>query len=360
MIDEQTQDDGYDKEVEEDEVYIQYDIATYPSDFTLQTLLSMWEEGDIVVPDFQRNYVWSLKQASLLVESFLLGLPVPPVFFYKEDGTGKSLVIDGQQRIRSIIYFFSGYWGSENLKGNRRVFRLSGLSQLSPYRGKTFNELDESDRRKLQNSVLRALNTQQLNPRENDTSVYHIFERLNTGGTVLRPQEIRNCTFRGQLVSDLDRLNETPAWRLILRKPNPEKFQSDKEMILRIFALSHYSKLQYESPLKEFLNKVMRLHRNANSEGWQNFSSLFEEACVLITRELGDSPFSQRGRLNRSTMDAVFCVLLNSANKTPVDFNARFRRLINDENFIEITQQATLSKKNVLARLEKAKECLIE
>ena len=148
-------------EEDEDEVYIQYDIATYPSDYTLSTLVKKWKDGDIDIPDFQRNYVWTIKQAYLLIESFLLGLPVPPVFLYKEENTNISLVIDGQQRIRSIVDFFDGYWGDENLKGNRRVFRLNGLSDESPYGKKTFRELSDADRRKLEDSVLRALNTQQ-------------------------------------------------------------------------------------------------------------------------------------------------------------------------------------------------------
>jgi Protein of unknown function DUF262. len=65
----------------ENEPHIEYDIASYPSDFTLSGINDLWKNGDIVIPDFQREFVWSIKQASLLVESFLLGLPVPPVFF---------------------------------------------------------------------------------------------------------------------------------------------------------------------------------------------------------------------------------------------------------------------------------------
>lgn len=70
-----------DGEYDDDEVYVNYDIASYPSDLTLNTIQEMWNQKNIVIPDFQRNFVWSIKQASLLIESFLLGLPVPQVFF---------------------------------------------------------------------------------------------------------------------------------------------------------------------------------------------------------------------------------------------------------------------------------------
>ena len=94
-------------EIEEDReeaAYIEYDIASYPSDYTIDVLHQMKTRGDIVIPDFQRNYVWTIKQASLLVESFLLGLPVPPLFLYITE-ENKSEVIDGQQRLTSMVYF---------------------------------------------------------------------------------------------------------------------------------------------------------------------------------------------------------------------------------------------------------------
>ena len=110
--------------VEEEEVAVEYDIATYPSDFTLAGIHKMWHDHGILIPDFQREFVWKIEQSSLLIESFLVGLPVPPVFFYIDD-ENKNLVIDGQQRILSCVYFFDGYFGEESAQGKRRVFRLA-------------------------------------------------------------------------------------------------------------------------------------------------------------------------------------------------------------------------------------------
>jgi len=93
-----------DEHIEENEAFICYDIASYPSDLTLNTIKEMWDNADIVIPEFQRNFVWTIQQSSLLIESFLLGLPVPQVFFYVDD-KNKSLVIDGQQRIMSIVFY---------------------------------------------------------------------------------------------------------------------------------------------------------------------------------------------------------------------------------------------------------------
>ena len=198
-------------EAEEEEEYVQYDIATYPSDYTLSGIQELWTAKDLIIPDFQREFVWSIEQGSLLINSFLMGLPVPPVFFYIDEDN-KNLVIDGQQRILSIIFYFEGYFGVETSE-KRRVFRLTGLSPKSPYHNLRFGDLKDLDQRKLRGSVLRAVNIKQLAPRSDNSSVYHIFERLNTGGTALKPQEIRNCVYRGPIVQAFRALNRDRNWR---------------------------------------------------------------------------------------------------------------------------------------------------
>ena len=87
-----------------------YEINTYPADFTLEVLHQKWKAEDIEIPSFQRQFVWKQVQASKLIESFLIGLPVPAVFLYTERKSQKFLVIDGQQRLRSIFYFFEGFF----------------------------------------------------------------------------------------------------------------------------------------------------------------------------------------------------------------------------------------------------------
>ena len=112
-------------ETEDESVTVDYNIASYPSDFTLSGIAEMWKDGDIVVPDYQRRFVWSIQQSSLLIDSFLSGLPVPPVFFYVGDDN-KNIVVDGQQRILSIAFYFEGYFGQEySFSGSRQESRGS-------------------------------------------------------------------------------------------------------------------------------------------------------------------------------------------------------------------------------------------
>lgn len=345
------------EEEQENEVLVEYDITTYPSDFTLSGLAEMWRNGDITIPDFQREFVWSIKQSSLLIESFLIGLPVPPVFFYIDD-ENKNLVIDGQQRLLSVFFFLEGYFGHENEKGKRQTFRLSGLNEKNPYYNKRFIDLEVKDRRKLETSVLRAINIRQLAPKDQSTSVYHIFERLNTGGTPLKPQEIRNCVFRGVFLNKLRELNENTDWRNIIGKKLMDKHQTDVELILRAFGLCHHL-IEYEKPMKEFLSKVAKKYQEISVGKVEKFVLDFEKASKIVNTKLRPKPFSIRGPLNTSLFDSIFCTIINNVNNLPNNLSERYEKLILDEKFFEYTTLATTDPKIVKERFEYVKEFLI-
>jgi hypothetical protein len=335
---------------EEVGTHVEFEIATYPSDLTLSVIHEMWREKDITIPSFQRNFVWNIKQASLLIESFLLGLPVPQVFFYV-DNENKNLVIDGQQRIMSVIFFFEGYFGPENLQGRRAVFRLTGLSEGSPYASKRFVDLSTQDQRRLRNAVLRAVNIRQLAPVNQSTSMYHIFERLNTGGTPLRPQEIRNCVFHGKLVDELHELNEDPDWRIILGKSPLDKHQRDVEMILRIFAMTDRGE-DYEKPMKEFLNQQMKNHvKDKGQSKVTRFGERFGEVTSIVVKKLGQKPFHIRGPLNLAAMDSVLAVLIRQPSKIPTNLKARFDKLLKDDQYRAAIFFNTSDPKEVSTRL---------
>jgi hypothetical protein len=345
-----------DESIDDGEVYKTFDIATYPSDFTLSGIVDMWNKVEITIPDFQREFVWNIKQSSLLIESFLLGLPVPPVFFYIDENNS-NLVIDGQQRVLSIIFYFNGYFGYENLKGRKQVFRLTGLNEKSPYHKKTYVDLSDSEKRKLNNSVLRAINIRQLSPSGESTSIYHIFERLNTGGTPLKSQEIRNVVFRGHFVDILRKLNGNENWRKILGDKIPNKHQTDVELILRLFAL--YTRFDYyEKPMKEFLNISMKQNQNGDTKEVHEFSVKFTQAVEIIIKTLGEKPFHIRTRLSSSTLDSVLVNLMKNINKVPSNFTDRYSKVIESRELIEFTTIGTTDPTIIRKRFQLIKEKL--
>ncbi len=344
------------EELEDDGVAISYDIATYPSDYTLSGLYQMWKDGDIVIPDFQREFVWTIKQSSLLIDSFLSGLPVPPVFFYVDD-ENVNLVIDGQQRIMSVVFFLDGYFGKESTQGRRQVFRLANLGE-SRFDKKKYDELKESDRRKLKQSVLRAVNIRQLSPVGEKTSAYHIFERLNTGGTPLRPQEIRNVVFRGDFNKSLKKANEDANWRLIVGKSYIDKHQKDIELLLRVFSLIT---IPYEKPMKEHLNRAMAIHQHGRKKEAKRFHRLLPQLTSTIISELGEKPFHLRGPLNVSALDSVMSVLFQEFERLDLGtLKSRYEQLMKDTEFIETTSINTTDGKTVLERLKIVRRYLVE
>jgi hypothetical protein len=346
-----------DEVAEETEAFVTYDIASYPSDLTLSVLTEMWRNNDIVIPEFQRNFVWNMDQSSLLIESFLLGLPVPQVFFYV-DQDNKNLVIDGQQRLLSVVYYLDGHFGSESIHGKQQVFRLSGLDNRSPFARKRFIDLDESSQRKLKGAVLRAINIRQLDPKGEHTSIYHIFERLNTGGTPLKPQEIRNCVFRGGFVTLLKDLNGDINWRRILGKRTFDKHQKDVELLLRVFALSQ-TWGHYEKPMKQYLNRAMDEHSSGKTPRVAWFSERFKAATELIVSQLGSKPFHIRGPLNSSALDSVLCTVIENLEKAPNDLAERYAKLRGDESFRGATFYGTSDVTVLNTRFKAAKKYLI-
>ena len=337
---------------EDGELYVEYDIATYPSDNTLSVLKNQWIEQDIEIPDFQRGFVWTIKQSSLLIESFLRGLPVPPLFFFI-DTDNKGLVVDGQQRLRSVLYFFEGFFGEESKSGRRRVFKLTGLNERSPYEGKTYKELNDVDKRKLDTAVLRAVNIRQLSPTRDKSSVYHIFERLNTGGTPLSPQEIRNTVYRGKIVTLLHEANDDSSWRELIGKPEPDKRDRDTEMVLRLLSL-YVKRDKYESPMKRFLNDTMAENRNTQNSRANSFFRQFSDVSSFIITDIGRDIFRPKGPLNIAALDAIFVAIMHLGIKNLVNPKQKIERLLADPAFEDLYNARTADTDIVRKRLSMA------
>lgn len=309
---------------------VEFNIVVTSSDWTLELLASKFKSGDIIIPDYQRKFVWDMRRASTLIESFAIGLPVPQVFFY-ENSDGQLEVIDGQQRITSIAYFFEGFFGEEDANGNRKVFKLKGLEQRKDLEGKAFAELDERTKRRIKNASLRGVTVKQLTPdQEQPESVYHIFERLNTGGQPLNAQEIRNAVYRGDLLAKLEDLNREKNWRLIYGKPDPDPKQRDIELILRLLAFFQNTE-NYVPPMKDFLSKEMSKNRGFDTDRAKDFSKIFPFATRVIVEAI-QKPFRPRGLLNAAALEAVMVALIEQGEEAKLTAEA-YNKLLEDKDF---------------------------
>ena len=278
---------------EEEVLDFTYSITSYGADYPVDSLVDRLRENKVRVPTFQRGYVWSEKQASRFIESLLLGLPVPGIFLSKDIDSANLLVIDGQQRLKSLLYFYDGII-------NGKVFILRDVQNR--FNGKTYKELETDDRQRLDDSIIHATIVKQDEPSEDNSSIYLVFERLNTGGLQLQPQEIRSAIYSGDFALLIKELNDYPEWRSIYG--NQSSRLKDQEFILRFFAMYFYRD-NYKRPLKGFLNTYMARNRNFQITDKETLTEIFKVTVNFVNDVLGKNAFRPFRAINASIYDSI-------------------------------------------------------
>lgn len=325
-----------------------YLITNYGADYTVDVLIKRMREKSIEVPSFQRSYVWNIRQASRFIESLLLGLPVPGVFFSREKTTEKLLVIDGQQRLLSLLYFYEG-----EFLPRKKVF---ALEEVQPeFEGKTYKTLSEEDKRKLNDSIIHATIIKQDVPSEDDSSIFFVFERLNTGGMILAAQEIRNCIYHGQFNELLKDLNTNENWRALYGKTSPR--MRDQEIILRFFALL-FEWEKYTKPVKAFLNSFMAKNKDLKKHSKDDLTAIFSNTVRVIHDFLGQKAFRLKAQPTAALIDAVMVGVSKRLQKGVIakkaSLNSAFSELLKDVEFVTAITTSTSDEENVKRRIRKA------
>jgi hypothetical protein len=243
-------------------------VSSQPNDWNLSTLRDKLERGQLELqPTYQREYVWKLRPElpSRLIESLLLEIPIPPIYFGKITG-GRLEVIDGQQRLTTMINFISN------------KFSLQRLQRMASLNGKSFKELPEEHQTKILDASIRSV---VIDAGSNTDLRYEVFERLNRGSMVLNEQELRNCVYRGPFNDLLRELELEPYWRKIRGSTTPEPRFVEREIILRFFAF--VNRLQfYAGNLKRFLNDYMASYAPSNPEQIIAQANIFRQTVQNI------------------------------------------------------------------------------
>lgn len=337
-----------------------YSITSYGADYPVDGLVKRMGQSDIVVPlfslepeqgqstiGFQREFVWTKSQADRFVESLLLGLPVPGIFLVKEPN-GKHLVLDGQQRLKSLEAFYGGLFQGKE-------FILENVQEK--WQGKAYKTLHADDRRRLDDSIIHATIVRQDEPSEDQSSIYLIFERLNSGGTFLQPQEIRVALYHGPFATVLSKLNLDEHWRALYGKKSARL--KDLELILRFLAL-HFHAQSYRRPMKDFLNRYMAANRELTKHGEGVVRSLFESTVKAIHEYIGPRAFRLKNTVNAAILDSVMVGVATRLSTGPLtqpsDLKAAYNILLSNENFLASTSRATADEENVKTRLRLSTE----
>ena len=362
-------DEAHEEEVkdldEADEVIpCTYAITSYGADYPVDFLIRRLQSEEIVVPTFagsfsqeaaavglQREYVWPKPKADKFIESLLLGLPVPGIFLVQE-ASGRLLVLDGHQRLHTLRSYYEG-----RIRGEK--YRLTNVQER--FRDKLFDELDAEDRRRIDDSIIHATVVRQDVPTEDQSSIYMIFERLNTGGVSLRPQEIRVALYHGELVRVLKALNEESPWRQLYGiKSNRLK---DMEMIVRFFAF-YYCSHDYNRPMKDFLNRYMASNRNLERQPEAELQEVFRTTTSVLEKALGRRAFRPKGVLNAAVADSLMVGVASRVKHGSIrnleDLQDRYEWLIADENYLRAIETGTSDETNVETRMSLAKKAFAE
>lgn len=370
-----------------DDIQIEeYDITAAPNDFNVLTIHSFLESGSVRIPGFQRNFVWDIYRASKLIESLILGLPVPQVFLYEVE-KNKFLVIDGQQRLMSIYYFIKQRFPRKDRRAELRTifdqngkipdniihddnyfenFRLKLPESLpnhqNKFKGLSYQTLEDY-KTQFELRTIRNVIIKQNSPQGDDSSMYEVFNRLNTGGVNLKPQEIRTSMYHSAFYEMLYKENAIPAWRRILANQEPDLHMKDVEILLRGFAMLIDIE-NYAPSMVRFLNQFSRKCKNHSEEQNAYLSTLFH-SFLKACEDLPENAFlnKKNRRFNVALYEAAFAaVCLNAFNKKQL-INGRIApeklaQLETDDDFIKATLEGTTQTRNVKLRREKAIQIL--
>lgn len=348
VVDSVASDDVEDDTEHEDGQTVRFRISSYGADYTVDSLVKRLNSRVFYVPPFQREYVWTQPQASRFIESLLLGLPVPNVFVAKESESSKHLIIDGQQRLKTLQYFFENYFVNRD-----RKFRLKDVAP--EWSGKTIHDLTADDRFRLEDSIVRVTIFKQDHPGD-ERSIYSVFERLNTGGTKLYPQEIRNCVSHGALIELLKELNQNEHWRSIFGAPS--KRQKDQELILRFLAF-YFEEENYKQPMRNFLNKFTQDHRNVAAPLTSQFRKVFANTIETIRDAIGQRAFRPKSTtLNAAVFDSVMVGVARRLDSGPISnleqLKQAYENLLTDDVFVSGYRGSTADTGNVKSRFTSA------
>lgn len=227
----------------------------------------------------------------------------------------------------------------------------------NPWEGKAFKDLPSADQLKINDAIIHATIFQQDNPKEVLDSIYFVFERINSGGIRLSPQEIRNCITSGPFNRMVKRLNQNPSWRNIFGQVE-NKRAKDQELIIRFLALSENS-ANYTRPMATFLNNFSAEANKFSPRKIKSLADLFTETIEFVDLAVGARAFRPVRSLNAAVFDGVMTGLAErlARNPKPLEEDIAFAYdvLIADPEFKKTWERATADEENVRLRLEIAR-----
>ena len=272
------------------------DIKYDTRDYVIRYLKQLYEEDNLYVPlDYQRNFIWTEKDKCFFIESVLMGLPIPFMFF-SDTEDGRIEIVDGAQRTRTLVEF---------LQGN---LTLSELEVLTESNGFTFNDLDPAVQRKFENTNIRVVF---LEDGTTERVRQEIFKRINTGGRKASPTETRRGSIEGPFMTFLTECTKNEKFnKLAPRSEQTEKRYEGIELVSRFFAYFD----NYENDFSEYSGNValyIDKYVESMNENWkvdnqsEKYKAIFESMLEFVEVYIGNRGFRKKEK-TKSTPRARF------------------------------------------------------
>lgn len=341
-----------------------FNISSWGADLSFREIISMYDEDELVKPELQRKYVWDKVEASRFIESLLMGLPVPSIFL-AQSGSQK-LIVDGYQRIMTVYDYVNGIFSADG-----KIFKLSNSEKINKrWRNKAFNELTGDEKRKIRSTTIHAIVFEQKKPENNDTSLYQIFERINTSGRTLMAQEIRNCVYQGTFNTLLFELNKYKKWRVLFGLTEEDSRMRDIECILRFFAFKSSKVRENKNKqlsLKKTLNEFMGEYSNADDIVLKEFKNDFIHTIDAVYAVFGENAFHNYSsdkftkKFHPAIFDAVMVAVFecNNINLSRID-ELKHITLLKNPKFIKAVTMRTTDIDNINERIDIVKTVLTD
>ena len=334
-----------------DPAYENIEIGEDP--FSVYEYLRQLNKGKIVIqPDFQRNLVWSNIQKSKFIESIILNFPLPPIYL-NETRDSTYIVIDGRQRSTALKEFYEG------------DFSLSGLEALPRYNTRSFENLPEILKSKFENKKLTVFI---LKPSTPMVVIYDLFNRINTGGTQLNRQEVRNCIFIGKSTQLLKELSEHESFKQAINWGVKSTRMKDREVVLRYLAFRWFDyQNEYIGDMSSYVESAMMRINGLNDEKIDEIRRDFIKTMTLSFLIWGEKNFRMptkktKGAINTAIIESVG-TYLSSVSEDFIHNNIdRIREnydvLISDQAYIDTITTSTGNKSKVFERFRLASDTL--
>lgn len=335
-------------QLEQDFTQARSNLVTDRLDMSFGEIMNIYQDGEILIaPEFQRLFRWTEYQRTRFIESVLLGIPIPPIFV-SEDINGKWELVDGLQRLSTILSFFGILRKNDNEFDEKNNWTFTEGDIINSLEGKNRNDLPL----KLQLAIKRAVCRVELlrYNSENSGLKYELFNRLNTGGATATEQEIRNCIFRGINDQFNNFLKELAKNEILFDLVLPSKNQIE-ELYLEEIALRFIS-LYYAADEKELSHNISKymtnfMEKNVSNPdfNYANATTIFNRLFVLLGNLNDDRVFrSDRGPFSTNIFDVITIGVANNIDYYEAQPIEILRNKINELKGSEVLKTTTSGK----------------